>query len=489
MSGQRHPGAGAMGSILLAFLLAGCTLGPNFVPPPKPAVQAYVPPREKSPLNPAAGAIPIARGATVESEWWKAFGSPALDRIVVQALGHSDTLEAARQRLEAARQTDIANRAEPSIQLDASATISNHRLTTVDVESQRGNINLYAIGAQVSYSPDLFGAVRRGQEKLGALADYAGFEYQAARLSVAGNAAREAITQAGLVAQEAALSRVAAIEAERLALAKALVAAGRWPETKLAPFAAAAEQAAQAPLALRQQAEASRYALAALSGTPPALWRLPAPDLASLRRPAELPLSLPSALAQNRPDIRAAEAQVHAATADVGIATANLYPTLTISASTLLSLGGDIAEPLFKWDNLHAAKRASEASLKAALAEYRHTLLDAFAQVATVLRAIEYDEARLTALTGTEAPAAAARLRLARTETRMGRADRMSLLDAEREAAEIDAERAAATAALDRDIVELYLALGGGTLTAPQGVAAALPPHPPPLAATTEVRR
>ena len=460
-------------ALALILLLAGCTLGPTFTRPAAPAASAYLPPAEQAETPPAKGTIVMQPGAPVLTQWWRSFDSPALDRILAQALFGSQTLAGARQRLIQARETAVANLEQPAAELDLSATISNHPLTVAQFQSQKGNFNLYAIGAQVSYSPDIFGAVRRTQENLGALTDYARFEYEAAQLSVAGNAAEGAIAAASFTAQAATAARIAAIDRQRLDLARAFVQVGKSPRAQLAGYEADLARSEAAILPLRQQEEASQHVLAALCGVPPALWTLPVPRLSDLAAPAHLPLTLPSALLRQRPDIQAAEALAHAASASVGVATAGLYPSLTISASTLLSLGGDIAEPLFNWQSLHAAKRASEAGLQAALADYRRTVLEAFAQVATMLQAIQYDEAMLGGL-DRQQQTAADHLALIRTEHDIGRLADMPLLEAERASLSLDLDQITAKAALDHDIVELDLAMGGGVL--PAGGAAGIPP-------------
>lgn len=455
ISALRWIGVAALGA------LAGCSaVGPKYVPPKPPKATAYAV-RQPTDVGGAGPSLHFRDGTRPDRMWWRALHSAGLDEVVRRALAGNFDLAAAQAKLEQARELSIASQGEPHPQLDLSAAVSDRKFNGAQFEDERGSFNIYSAGAQVSYSPDIFGALRRVSEGAAAQADYARYKLGAAYLSVIGNTLKEALTVAELTAQQSALREQIDIDRKRLKLARALVAVSAMSERDLHAFVVQLLQDQSALSGLEQKSGNAQNALAVLTGSDPGAWTSPKVVLADLRIPHELPLSVPSQLVHQRPDIEAAEALLRAANANIGVAVANLYPRVVISASTIFSLGADMSLPLLHWDSLMAQKRATDAAYQAAMANYRKTVVESFSQVATVLRALQYDR-RAVAEADALQQSSADQLRLLRAQSQVGRLARMPLLDAMREDQGFKAERVRATAQLFRDVVQLYLALGGG---------------------------
>jgi NodT family efflux transporter outer membrane factor (OMF) lipoprotein len=393
-----------------AALGACTTVGPDFkAPAPPPASAGYVSPTEHAP----SGVVVAAAGP--EDHWWGGFGSPALSRAVEAAVAGSPTLEAARARLAAAREEVAVAAGGRYPQVNFGAAVGREKQSVApfglkpDTIALPPNFNLYQVGLTASYSLDLFGGVRRTIEARQAMADTRHFELDAAAAALAGNAATRAIEIASVRAQLAALDEILAADNETLSLVRKQRDVGSVSDRDVVAADAqlAADQALRPPL--QQQLSAAGHSLAALVGTSPAEFAAPEITLADLRLPAQLPVSLPSELVRARPDIRAAEAQLHTASAEVGVATAQLYPQITLSAgytasslngSPLFSPGaaawsllGGLAQPLFDGGSRRAGKRAAIAEFNASAADYRQTVLLAFAQVGDTLTALDHDTA------------------------------------------------------------------------------------------------
>ena len=472
-----------------AALGACTTVGPDFkTPAPPPASAGYVSPAEHAP----ASAVIATTGP--EDRWWGAFGSPALSRTVEAAVAGSPTLEAARARLAAAREEVAVAAGGRYPQVSFGAAVGREKQSAAsfglkpDTVPLPPNFNLYQVGLTASYSLDLFGGTRRTIEARQAMADTRHFELDAAAAALAGNAATRAIEIASVRAQLAALDEILAADRETLELVRKQRDVGAVSDRDVVAADAqlAADQALRPPL--QQQLSAAGHSLAALVGTSPAEFSSPDITLADLRLPAQLPVSLPSELVRSRPDIRAAEAQLHTASAEVGVATAQLYPQITLSAgytasslngSPLFSPGaaawsllGGLAQPLFDGGARRAGKRAAIAELNASAADYRQTVLLAFAQVGDTLTALDHDTALLDEQTRALALASES-LRLERINYASGEAGVLSLLDSQRQFQRAALGRAQTQGQLYLDAVQLIVATGGsGWPTPPRDRAA-----------------
>lgn len=475
------------------LMLAGCTVGPDFHAPAAPGTVAYT--RDATPASTAAAAGPGgAAQAFVAAQhapraWWTQFGSPALDRLVDAALTASPTLDAARAKLVQARENYNAQAGAtlyPSVDLKLSGTHEKTDLSAFGITAVPNPppFTLYDASVSVSYVFDLFGANRRALEATLAQVDYEAYELEAARLTVAGNVVSAAVRRASLRQQIELTQRLIDAQTRQLAIMDARLAAGGAAEIDVrSQRTLLAQTRATLPPLATQLAQAD-HQLAILLGVAPSSTQyetqLDALMLDALHLPDTVTLTLPSTLARERPDIRAAEALLHQASANVGVATANLYPQITLSASVgserthiedvvnglnIWNFGLGLTQPIFHGGELRAQKRASEAAWDAAFADYRQTVLQALQQVADTLDALQDDAQALQSL-DEAAREAQANATVATARYAAGGVSEFSLIDTQRQALQTSLDRTRAQADRLADTAALYQALGGATLPA-----------------------
>jgi NodT family efflux transporter outer membrane factor (OMF) lipoprotein len=474
---------------LVAVLLAtaGCTtVGPNFKPPPAPATTAYVPPGERTTPDPDDGAAPpqtIAVGEKVTGDWWTLFRSPDLDGLVKQAVAGSPTLDSAKARLTEAREGVIVARSAlyPQIGFNASLGGDKQSLNTFGLPSSTvvlpDSYELFQFGPSASYTLDLFGGTRRRIEQQAALADYQGDQLDAAYLTLTGDTVAQALQVASVRAQLKAVSDILEIDQQNLELVRTERKAGTVPDSDV--VRAESQLAADKTLrpGLDQQLSSAKHALAVLTGRAPGDWSPPDFDLTALTLPGELPVSLPSDLVHQRPDILAAESLLHASSARIGIATAQLYPEITlsagISASSLnggalfdpsglvWSIAGGLTQPIFDGGRRKAQQRAALADFKASAADYRQTVLLSFGQVADVLQSLTHD-ADLLASQQRALELASESEQLQRINYGAGGVGLIDLLDAQRQYQQARLGYVRAQGQRYQDTVQLLVAMGGG---------------------------
>ncbi|WP_175996929.1 efflux transporter outer membrane subunit [Burkholderia stabilis] len=468
-----------------ALLVAGCAVGPDFRAPDAPATQQYT--RDAMPATTAAAGGPAGDAQTFESaahapqHWWTQFGYDPLNRLVDTAWHNSPTLAEARARLDEARQnhaTEAGSTMLPRVDANLSATREKVDTTAFGLPANvpnPGPFTLYDASVSVSYVLDVFGGNRRALEALRAQVDYQAYTLDAARLTLAGNVVATAILRASLAQQVALMQQLVDAQARQLRIVEARFAAGGVSQADVHAQRAllAQTQASFPPLAARFAQAGHRLAI--LLGTPPSDAALPDLSLDALALPRTLPVTLPSTLARERPDIRAAEAVLHQASANVGVATANLYPRFSISAGigsertriadivsglNVWNVGLGLTQPLFHGGELHAKKRAAEAAYDAAFASYRETVLQALQQVADAMRAVEHDAAELQAR-DIAAREAAASNAIAGDRYAAGGISTFDLLDAQRQALQTALDRTRAQADRLTDTAALFQALAG----------------------------
>jgi NodT family efflux transporter outer membrane factor (OMF) lipoprotein len=417
----------------------------------------------------------------VPAQWWTLFHCEALDRLVQDALDNSHTLAQARARLLQAREEFNAQAGAtryPAV--DAQIGVTRQRVDPAafgfpNVPSAPP-FTLYNAQVNVSYTLDFFGANRRALEGLQAQTDYEAYEAAAARLTLAANVVSAAIRQAALQAQIDATEQMIEAQAQQLAITEARYHVGGVALQDLHSQRTLLEQTKATLPPLRIQRQQIDHQLAVYTGKAPAQASIPQFGLDDLQLPTELPLTLPSVLVQRRPDVRASEALWHQASANVGVATANLFPQLTISGSggsdrtnasdlvsgiDVWSIGAKLMQPIFHGGELRAHKRATWAAYAAAAAAYQQTVLQALQQVADSLRALEGDAQALQAQ-AEAAQQADANYRIAKMRYEVGGISQLALLDAERQQLQTTLERSRARADRDSDSVALLQSLGGG---------------------------
>ena len=477
------------------LLLSGCAVGPRFTRPPPPAAAAYRQPRPEA-LAPGHGepAQRLVPAGSIPAQWWQLFHDAALDGVLRQALAANPTLAAARARLAQAEQLVQAARGAYAPQLDFAASAAREKgpafalglLSRLPGKGTLPTFDLYSLGPTVSYAPDVFGLTRRRVEASRAAAALQRDQLAAAHLAITGNAVETALTLASLHRQIHAVGRIIADDARNLALVRRSYQVGRAPRTDVlaAQTRLALDRALLPPL--RQRQALAEDALAVLVGRVPGQWTPPPFRLADFQLPRELPLTLPSALARQRPDILAAEQQVHVSSAEVGVATARLYPNIVLSASIataalrpdalfgassgMWALLGQLTAPVFHGGTLRAERRASLDALQASLALYRQTVLAAFGQVTDTLRALGND-AQLAAEEHQALTLARTSLALQRVSYQAGRSNVLELLAAERRYEQARLGDARAGAQRYADSAQLLVALGGGWWTPSGGCA------------------
>lgn len=468
----------AFSLLTVLTLLAGCAVGPDFATPAAPDVNRYT---AQGDASAPTASQQLQAGVDIPAQWWALFQSEALDRLVRQALAASPTLIEARARLRQATEdlnADTGGRMLPSV--DANLSGARKKVDPsaygIPVAEQPPPFTLYNASIDVSYTLDVFGGNRRVLEGLAAEVDYQSHEWQAARMSLAANVVTTAIRQADVSERLAATRELLDAQLRQADIMRQRVAAGGVAQADLSNQELLVAQTRATVPPLEQQLAQATHQLAVYLGQPPAALTTPPLRLADLTLPASIPTGVPSALTRQRPDILAAEALWRKASADVGVATANLYPQFTLTASfgsqrtsigdltngvNVWNLGLGLVQPLFHGGELRARKRSAEAAYDVAAASYQQTVLDGFRQVADALRAVQTDDDAFQAYDVAWRRADEAE-RIAQGRYQAGGISHQSLLDSQRQLLQTRISRTAADAARYADTAALLQALGGG---------------------------
>ena len=466
-----------MGLATAAFL-SGCTVGPNFTPPEAPAVSTY---------TSAADALPVAQrvelGKHIESQWWRLFASKPLNALIRQAVTSNYSLHAAQQTLAQAQEAARAQSGSlwPNVSLGATSGRQKYGVALFGpADFAIPAFSYDEIGPTVSWTLDLFGGERRNRERMRALVDYQSRQLDAAYVELTGNVVAVALGMASAQARMDVINRIIAEDEKTLKLVQASFDAGAGTRVDIlsARSQLIADQALIPPM--KQQISTNRHALAILLGKQPSAWTPPPLTLDEFTLPRSLPVRLPSELARTRPDIMAAEANLHAASAAIGVATANLYPKITLSANLMQealnpaglfhaandawSAAAGLSAPLFNGGELSAQKQAAEDAYRVALDQYQQTVLNAFGQVADALTAIAHDE-ELIATWQQSVDTARSSLDLARKSYQAGNTGLMPIEDAQRHLAQAQLGITEISSQRYLDCVRLFVALGGSPMS------------------------
>lgn len=465
--------------------VCGCTVGPDFTPPPPPQNASYtgagLPVKTVQADTPGGRAQVFERIEQVRSNWYELFHSQALNRLIARALADNPTVEAGQQRLQAARANLQAVRGGLYPQVNAGAGISRQRVTGtqfgIDNPEFTNQFALYRGQISLGYDLDLFGGLRRRIENQTAQLHFRQYQLLETYLALIDNVVATSLAQAGLNAAIAAVGKIVDAQQGTVALLRKKWKFGAADRSQLLQAQAqlAATRARLPPL--WKQRTIARNQLAILAGQSPGAFEDPGFRLSGFTLPQRLPVTLPSTLVRQRPDILAARSLLHAASANIGLATAQLFPDFTVSASygraaldpsgltdaaaALWTFGATLMAPLFHGGALRAHRQAAVALYQAAAAEYQRTVLNALGEVANSLAAIQADargfRARLQAQ-----QAAGDSLELARQRYRMGASGYLALYTAQAQYQR--AVIAFTQARLQRfeDTAALFRALGGG---------------------------
>ncbi|WP_254600845.1 efflux transporter outer membrane subunit [Caulobacter sp. S45] len=484
--------------MLSVLALSACAVGPDFQRPAPPALAGYAMVGDDPPAS-----TRVALGAEVAQSWWNAFHSPSLDGLMRQALADNPTLQSTDAALQQARQDLAIAHGQQLPQADAQFGLQEQRLnfatlglnsSTFPGVNNNPVIDLYSVGATVSYALDVFGEQRRNAESAKARVEAQSHRLDAAYLTLTGQIASQAAIIAAVHAEIATVDGMLAADRHDIALVRSAQAVGGVAEE--ARVNADAQSALDAALLppLQQQLAQARHALAMMEGQPPAGYTPPDFTLADLPFPATLPVSVPADLVRQRPDILEAEAQAHAATAFIGVQTAKLYPNINLTAAltqsalipgnffdysaTAYTLGAGLTQPLFHGGQLKAQREEAVQQARARTADYQTVVLRAFGQVADLLSALAHDEGALAAQQHS-LDSALATLRLDSAAYRIGGQGLLPVVDAQRQvnAARYRLTQAAAQRYLDA--IQLFVATGRGWTAPSAKVASARPAAPP----------
>jgi NodT family efflux transporter outer membrane factor (OMF) lipoprotein len=473
-----------LSSLSAATLVASCAVGPDFVQPAAPNATSYT----KEPLATYTASIDAPGGQsqhfvqdqTISAKWWALFKSRPLDALVERSLKASPTLDAAVAALRSARESILAQQGKyfplAGTNYTADRQLASQALSP-PLNSPAELFTLHTLQLSVSYSPDVWGLNRRTVESLEAQAENQRFQFEAAYVTLESNIVAAAVQEADLRDQIAATHKLIDINVEILELMRKQLAAGYENRIDVATQEAQLAQMRATLPPLEKQLAQQRDLLSALAGRFP---NEPPPEtfvLASFHLPTDLPTSLPSTLIEQRPDVRAASAQLHAASALVGVAIANMLPQFTITATggytssafaslfapqnAFYNLAGGVSQPVFDGFTLLHQKRAAEDNYDQATAQYRSTVITALQNVADCLRALQSDAKAVKAGVEWER-ATKLSLDLTRQQMQNGYVNFIFLLTAEQayqqaviNLVQVRANRLADTAAL-------FQALGGG---------------------------
>jgi NodT family efflux transporter outer membrane factor (OMF) lipoprotein len=462
---------------VMATMLGGCAVGPDFHRPAPPDATSYGAGRASA--HDAAQAY--VQGLDIPGQWWTLFHAPALNDLIRRALQGNPTLDAAQAALRQARELVFAQQGNYFPSLSATFEPSRNKTATRSVSFASANGNPYytLITAQlaVSYTPDVFGGQRRQVENLAATAEQQRFQLEATYLTLTSNLVTAAINEASLRAQLEATRQIVAAETGLLTVLRKQRDAGQVADVDVLAQQAALAQAQAALPPLQKQLDVQRDALADLAGLPPG--RMPPQifTLDDIALPKSVPLSIPAVLVTQRPDVRQAEAALHAASANVGVAISNRLPALTLTASggsqsnffrDLFASGNGfwtvaaaLTQPVFDGGTLLHRARAAWAALDQASAQYRSTSLAAFQNVADVLAALQADADTLAAARAA-AQAADETLRIVRLQVSLGQVAYLAILNAQQSALQARLTLINARANRLADTAALFQALGGG---------------------------
>lgn len=470
-------------AVLLIASVSGCAVGPRFARPAPPQASRYaaedLPSATTGVDASVGGSQKFISGADVPGEWWSVFQSRPLNRIVELTLHSNPDLQAAYATLRSAREVRLAEQGQliPGASLGVSGTREELAGNTYGESIPSSLFSVSTAAVNVSYALDLFGGARRRIESAAAEEEWQRYQLVATYLTLTSSVVVTAIEEASLRARIAATQEVAKAEALQLSILQKQVEIGGVPGAALLAQEAVLAQTRASLPALQKQLSQTRTRLTVLAGRFPSEDPGFTFDLAELELPRELPVSLPSKLTEQRPDVRAAEAALHRATAEVGVATANMLPQITLTATygsaapsagdlfgpgtAFWALTGTFAQTLFRGGSLIHQRRAALAALDASSATYRHIVLSAFEQVANVLNAIQSDADALAAAVTAER-AADKSLAVARGQYQAGAINYVALLTAEQTYQQTRIALVEAQAARFSDTAALFVALGGG---------------------------
>lgn len=466
------------------LLLAGCAVGPDFEIPDAPEIESYT--ASEMPLatvkteGHGGDAQHFIKGGSIPSDWWSLFHSKTLNDLIEKGIKNNNNLKAAQAAL---RQAEANYRASigplfPALTAGGNATRQRTNGSSFDQTSIKPvTYNLFNAGFNLSYTLDVFGGIRRQVEAAGAQVDFQDFEEKAAYLTLTSNIVTTAITEASLRAQIDATQQLVNFQEKNYEIAKNSFDLGGKSKIDTLAQEAQLYQTKGLISPLQNSLAQQQTTLAVLIGELPSTSKMTFFDLEEITLPTELPIGIPSCLVNGRPDVRAAEALLHAASAQIGVATANLLPQFTITgsyggssnfikdlfkhSSNVWTLMGGVLQPIFDGGTLISQREAAVAAFEQAFAKYRETVLQAYKNVADALQALELDAVQLQIVTEAEKSAKES-LKLTQAQYDLGAVSYLNLIIAQRQYLQSSISRIQALASRYTNTVALFQALGGG---------------------------
>ena len=465
---------------LIPLFVSSCAVGPDFVPPEPPAITHYTGGVDPAATTEAAGtAQQFEPGGAIPAEWWRLFKSAKLEQVIAQAFTDNPGIEAAQASL---RQSQANLRSGygiffPALTAGAGATRQRYSPERAGENLPGSIFNLFTLSASVSYALDVFGGERRTVEGLAAQVDMADASQKATYMALSANIANALVASAAYQAEIDATQEIIDLERQQVEVAEVQAGAGIVPYSNVLTLKSQASTSEASIPPLRQKLSQTADLLAILVGHAPAEWQPPNITLDDLVLPSHLPVSLPADLVRQRPDILSAEATLHAASAEIGVTTAALLPSVTLNGSygvnntaasdlfaansNFWNFGANMTAPLFEGGTLWFKRKAALEGFNQAKANYRQTVLSAFAQVADTLRALEHDAETLKAEDEALATAEEA-LHLVQANYEAGLATYLDVLNADTQYHRAKIARLEALTLRYQDTIALFTALGGG---------------------------
>lgn len=469
-----------------ALMLAACAVGPNFTAPPPPDVAGYTPEPLRSPVSDPAGPRlaqqRFSTGADIPTRWWAAFRSAPLNQLIRLSVERNPSLQSAEAAIKVANYNALAQRGLYFPQVGVNYTPSDQQISNMTTQAAPGDpsqqrYTLHTAQLNISFVPDIWGANARSVESLDALTEQARFQLEAAYLTLTANVVTAAIQEASLRGQIAATERIIKIERDILGILRNQFEAGQAAQVDVLAQQTALAQAEQTLPPLQKQLAIQRDLLTALAGQFSADEILQKFDLQRLTLPANLPVSLPSTLVAQRPDVRAAEANLHSASALVGVAIAARLPNVALSANpgasatTLAGLftpgtlfytvAGSATQTVFDGLTLYHKEKSADAALEQANAQYRQAVITAFQNVADALRSLQADARAVQSAIKAEDTAKAS-LEIVQKQLVLGQVTQVTVLNAQQAYFNAAITRVQAVATRLSDTAALFMALGGG---------------------------
>ena len=470
--------------LLPAFMmLTSCMVGPDFIKPKALAVERYTQDFLPNETMIADGLMQhFELGAKVNADWWRLFNSTQLNILVSKALANNLTLQSAQANLRQSQANLQAGYGVFFPQVDAGFTSVRQQFSPARFGNNSAStiFNLYTFSTTVSYTLDVFGGERRNVESLEAQKDLQRYTEQGTYLTLTGNIINAVIAKAAYQAEVETTEQWLALLQKQIKLTETQVSAGTVSYQAVVSLRSQLALVAATLPALKQKLNQTEHLQANLVGLTPADWQSPTIKLADLTLPLNLPVSLPSELVHQRPDILAAEAQLHSDSAKIGVATAGLFPNISLSGSfgynnqslldlfmskgNIWSMAANFAQPLFHGGTLWFGRKAAIATHEKSLAIYQQTVVSAFTQVADALSALQHD-AEMVAAQKQSLEAADDALRLVTANYQAGLVNTQQVLIIESQRLQAKLAYLSAIAQRYQDTVAFFVALGGGLQT------------------------